>query len=323
MNLIDVHCHALPPAYLRFLEEERIDAIALEGFPTPSWSSEGALAFADEAGIDFSVLSLSTPHIHLGNDARACAWAHAINEDLADLCRAHPDRLGFCATLPTPCVEESIAEAAYALDELGALGVKVPSNALGTYLGDPSLAPLFEFLDKRSAPVIIHPTAPQEVPQGCFTAGPKPLFEYVADTTRTVLDLIATGTLARYPNVRVVVPHCGSFLPLLAQRLSGISRVLVPAGVMAECDVADAFGRLWFDVAGDVLPVWLPALLKVADPCKVMYGSDFPYTPAPAILARDEVLFASEELAPVKEAVMHQNAERLFGLGTVGKRGAA
>ena len=50
--------------------------------------------------------------------------------------RSYPDKFGFVAALPFPSSEGSIAEMSYAMDKLGALGVKVPSNAGGIYLGD-------------------------------------------------------------------------------------------------------------------------------------------------------------------------------------------
>lgn len=314
MKIVDVHSHILPKCYIEAMEREGIDPIRIEGFPTPQWSPEAHCEFVEQAGIDYSVLTLSTPHLHFGDDGKACALARSINEETADFCAQHPERFGFCAALPTPCVEGSIAEAQYALDELGALGVKLPSNSNGVYLGDERFDDLFAYLDERQAVVIIHPSAPEVVPQNVFTSVPKPLFEYIADTTRAVLNLIATGTIEKYPHVKIVVPHAGSFLPLLAQRLVGISRILIPKGIMQPCDVAKSLDMLYFDIAGDVLPVWLDALKKVANPEHVMYGGDFPYTPAPQIIAKNKDLAACDSLDGWYEEVMHLNAEKLFGL---------
>ena len=213
-----------------------------------------------------------------------------------------------------PAVGESVEEARRCLDELGALGVKLPSNGNGVYLGDPSLEPLMAFLDERAAVVTIHPSLPPAVPQGVFTAGPAPLFEYVADTTRAVLNLMSTGTLQRYPHVRWVVPHAGSFLPEVAHRLAGISRVLVPAGLMEPVDVMASLRGLYYDLAGDALPVMLPALLEVCDPAHLLYGSDAPYTPLPTIQHNKQALQSCPELAPILDDVFHNNAARLYGI---------
>ena len=65
--------------------------------------------------------------------------------------KEYPDRFRFHAALPLPDVNAAIEEAVYALDELGAAGIKLASNARGQYLGDPALDPLFEVLNEKSA----------------------------------------------------------------------------------------------------------------------------------------------------------------------------
>ena len=314
MKTIDVHAHFLPQAYLDCLAADGIDPTAEDGFPSPTWNLENHLAFMDEAGIDHAILTISSPHIHHGNDANAIAAASAINDEAATICREHPDRFSFCAVLPTPCISESVSEAVRALDTLGARGVKLPSNSQGLYLGDRALAPLYEELDKRCAPVIIHPTPPQAVPGNVFTVGPKPLFEFIADTTRSVIDLITSGTLTRYPNISFVVPHCGSFLPLVSHRLIGISKVLAAKGMMDEVDVMESVSHLYFDLCGSPLPAGLDALMHITSPDRLLWGSDCPYTPASQIETGMSELFDSPQLREIEAEVRHVNAERLFGL---------
>ena len=210
---IDVHAHILPESYRSALAELGVSTYQEDGFPEPAWSEEDHLEFARQTGQAFELVSISSPHIHRGDDALAGRLARRINDETAALCRRHPGTFGFAALLPLPAVRESIDEIARACDELGALGVKVPSNANGVYFGDPALDPVLEELERRRAVVTIHPCAPAAVPAGVFTDGPRPLFEFLADTTRLAINLITTGVLERYPNVRWVVPHCGSFLP--------------------------------------------------------------------------------------------------------------
>lgn len=311
---IDVHSHALPQAYLDALSELGVNPVAEDGFPTPTWSEDAHLRFMDETGQEFCILSLSTPHINRGDDSLAARHARAINDELAAVCHRHPDRLGFATTLPVPAVEASIEEARRGFDELGALGVKLPSNGNGIYLGDPALEPLMAFLDKRAAVVTIHPSLPSAVPQGIFTAGPAPLFEYIADTTRAVLNLLAHGVIDRYPHIRWIVPHAGSFVPAIAHRLTGISRVLVPAGMMEPINVMDNLRSLYWDLAGDARPVMLEGLMHIADPTHLLYGSDTPYTPTPIVLANKEGLASDPLISPIAQEVFHDNAAQLYGL---------
>ena len=311
---IDVHSHALPQAYLDALAELGVNPVEEDGFPTPAWSEEAHLQFMGETGQEFCILSISTPHIHRGDDATAARLSRAINDELSAVCLRHPDRLGFATTLPVPAVEASIEEARRGFDELGALGVKLPSNGNGIYLGDPVLEPLMVFLDERSAVVTIHPSLPSAVPQGIFTAGPAPLFEYIADTTRAVLNLLAHGVIDRYPHIRWVVPHAGSFVPSIAHRLTGISQILVPAGLMEPINVMDNLRSLYWDLAGDARPVMLEGLMHIVDPAHLLYGSDTPYTPVPITARNKEGLAADPLIAPIAQAVFHDNAARLYGL---------
>ena len=61
---------------------------------------------------------------------------------------AHPVPDAFRKWLPLPYVDGSIAEIRRCMAK-GALGVKVPTNANGVYLGDPALDPVMEELDRQ------------------------------------------------------------------------------------------------------------------------------------------------------------------------------
>lgn len=314
MKIIDVHSHFILDSYLEGLSKQNVDPFLEDGFPTPKWSPEAHLKYMEEANIERCILSLSTPHVHHGDDKAAAELARRINEETAAICAQYPDKFSFAASLPLPAIEASLEEIAYAYDKLGAVGVKVASNNHGVYLGDPSLDPVFEELNRRNAVITIHPSKPQEVPGNVFTAGPTPLFEYLGDTTRAVLNMIVNGTLEKYPNIKVIVPHSGSFLPLVIHRLIGISQVLIPKGVMEPVDVEKNFKKLYFDMAGDALPVALEALLKVADPSHIMYGGDFPYTPVSMIVKKQKDLRNYPAIQPYLEDVLYNNAAKLYAL---------
>lgn len=114
----------------------------------------------DACGIATSVLSISSPGTHFGDDHAARRLAREVNEHGATLRARHPDRFGHFASLPLPDVEGSIVEATRALDQLGSDGVTVETNAGGRYLGHPDHVPLWSELDRRGAVVFVHPTSP-------------------------------------------------------------------------------------------------------------------------------------------------------------------
>ena len=310
MKIIDVHSHFIIPEYMQSLLSHHREME--DGFPAPTWSIEEHLAYMDMACIDKSLISVSSPHFHSGDGAEAIALGKLMDEQAAAYKRQHPDRIMFAAALPVPEIEASIDAVNYAYDVLGADAVKLPSNACGLYPGDAKYEPLFKVLNERNAVVILHPAAPAEVPQGCFTAGPLPLFEFIADTTRAVINLITSGTLERYPDIRVIVPHCGSFLPNIIDRLTGITKVLASKGVGKPVEVKKSLQSLYFDIAGDVLPAGIEILLTLTDENHLLFGGDFPYTPKEMITGKVQALMQHERLQPMLDKLMYKNAEILF-----------
>ena len=305
---IDFHAHAILPAYVDALKILKIDAAAEEGFPLPKWSAENHLQFMDEAGIDFTILSMATPHI---SDKAA---ARAINEEFAELCRRFPKRFGFAATLPFPNVEDSIEEFFFATEKLGALGVKVASNSDGIYLGDERLDPIFSALNEKNSLVIIHPSPAKFLPRsGVVTGKVMALFEYPADTTRAVLNMLANGTLEKFPRLKIVVPHCGSFLPYMKQRAGAMFQMLASMNLMEPVNFSASLGKLFFDTAGDPMPEQLDMLLKIASLDKIIFGTDYPYVPAKIILRKKKIFDEEISRRAWTEKIYTDNARILLG----------
>jgi hypothetical protein len=69
---IDVHHHILPDFFWR---ETNDSAHPVGGIVPPPWDEASALAFMDDTGIDVAITSISTPGVHVGDDARASAGA--------------------------------------------------------------------------------------------------------------------------------------------------------------------------------------------------------------------------------------------------------
>ncbi len=316
-HIIDGHSHILTHEYHEFIVK---NGAALEdGFALPPWSAEEHLSLMDACGIDWSLLSVSSPHPFFGDDRACIALTRRMNEEIAAIKKQYAGKFGFCASLPLPNVEAAVEEAVYALDVLGANGVKFASNSRGLYLGDPKLDPIFHELDKRSAVVIIHPHRPEPIREGLFSSGPVPLYEFLCDTTRAVLNMMANGVLLRYPNVKVVVPHCGAFLPNIASRIESAQPILMQNGLLEHpIDVRENLSRLYFDLAGNPVPHNLPYLLTIAKPEQLIYGTDYPFTPAPLVRKNLEDLlrFLDEDdaLRACRDQILAGNAQKLFGL---------
>lgn len=311
-TIIDVHSHIVPQNYVAALE--RSGRLLEDGFPCPKWSMEAQYAFMESAGIRHCVLSVSSPHQMVGSLEEGLQLTRELNNQMAQMVKADPAAFSFAACLPLPLVAESVVEAVRALDELGACAVKFPSNADGLYPGDERLAPLMDVLNERRAVVLLHPCKPPVVPQNCYTAGPLPLFEFLGDTTRAVINLLTAKVVERWPNVRFIVPHSGSFLPPLVDRLTGMTRAMAANGKGAAVDVRAALENFYFDLAGDALPAAVPALLRITTPDHLLFGGDFPYTPPHMVQEHIDALRNDPLTAHFAEAIFSENARRLLHL---------
>ena len=276
---IDVHVHYLPPEYRRLAAEA--GHAKPDGMPgLPAWDAERAVAMMDRMNVQAGLLSISSPGVHFGRDEAARKLARYVNEEGAEAARKHPGRFGLFASLPLPDSDGALAEIEYAFDELKADGVVLETNFHGLYLGDPKLDPVFAELDRRRAVVFIHPTSPSC--PGCLDLSmgyPRPMIEFLFETTRAVTNLILTGTLDRYPDIRIIVPHAGATLPVLADRIVGLSPALGLSRPITEEYFFGKLRGLYYDLAGFPVPRLLAALQEVADPGRIMYGSDWPFTP--------------------------------------------
>lgn len=305
---IDVHAHYLPPDYRAALVANGYSKP--DGFPVlPTWSPQAHVAFMDDLRIQTSMLSISSPGVLFGENTTT--WARKVNEAGAQAVRDHPDRFGLFATLPLPDVDAALDEIAYAFDVLQADGIALLTNYHGVYLGDPRLDPVMAELHRRKAVVFLHPTSPVCWEQSAL-GYPRPILEFLLDTTRAVSNLILTGRQSRFSNIELIVPHCGAALPVLADRIAGFAGIFGLGGQPAGgVDVLAALQRLHYDVAGFATPRHLKALLELVDSGRLLFGSDFPFTSTTGASGNAKALIASRDLntRELRNVLAHNAAE--------------
>ncbi len=312
-KLIDVHTHFVPDVYRRAAHAAGWNKP--DGMPgIPEWSEHGMLEMMDNVGIAKGMLSISSPGVYFGDAAAARDLSRKVNLEGAALKERWPDRLGLFASLPLPDVAGALAEIAFAFDELGVDGIYLQSNAAGIYPGDRAFEPIFAELDRRGAIVFIHPTSP-----ACPCCGdrehqmPRPVLEFMFETTRAVTNLVLTGTLDRYPNIKMIVPHAGAALPVLLDRIVWCASIMPNLSDITPEGIRAAFGRLYFDLAGVPVPRLIPALRSFADPARLFYGSDWPHTPESVVIRlRDELESCLAQEPGFLASVEYGNAARLF-----------
>jgi 6-methylsalicylate decarboxylase len=286
---IDVHAHFTTPEYIAHATAAGYDRPdGMRGYP--SWSVDEHLRVLDDNGIEMAVLSMSSPGVHFGDDAAAILLAREINHVAARARDDHPDRFAFFASLPLPDADGAVDELAFAMDELGAAGAVVETNAHGVYLGDPRMDPVYQQLDDRRGILFIHPTSP-----ACFEetslGRPRPMIEFMFDTARAVTDLILSGVPQRFPRMPVVVPHAGGVLPLLADRIQGFMSIFGDPD-QPKPDVHGALAGMFYDLAGDPFPRLVPSLTTIVPRDHILYGTDYCWTPAPGVAKRQAIIEA-------------------------------
>ena len=85
--------------------------------------------------------------------------------------------------------------------------------------------------------------------------------------------MLAKNVLVRYPNVKVVIPHCGSFMPLAVPRMKSILPAMVNQGYMKQIDWEGNMSRLYYDLAGNSTVDVIRSMQTITSPGHILYGS--------------------------------------------------
>jgi predicted TIM-barrel fold metal-dependent hydrolase len=307
---IDVHHHFYPPEYQKaWLDWE--DQRKLPHYPSQvAWTPAKSLEEMDKAAIKTAILSVpSTPGQWFdGGPALATRMARICNDYAAAMVREHKGRFGLFATLPMLDIDASLKEIEYALDTLKADGIGLQTNYGDKWPGDPLYKPVFAELNRRKAIVYFHPLVANccaNLSVGAFPA----VIEVPHDTTRAVVSLLLSGSLARYRDISWIFSHGGGTVPMLAGRINSFFHFRKDISEIAPDGVEGELTRLHYDTANTAYAPAMAALLKLVPATQVMFGTDYPYfQPAPQAEALRRLGLGEAELL----AIDHGNAERLM-----------
>ncbi len=304
LGKIDTHQHFFPRVYVDAVGMDVL-AAQMPNKRAPEWSPRKAIAMMDESGIAEGILSVSSVPM-IRDKARVL---RDCNDAAADLRQQYPGRFGAFASLPLPDMDASLAEVPHALDALKADGFIVFTSYAGIYLGDERFTPLWEELNRRSAVVLIHPNEPS---YALPTVAPASVLEFPFETTRTATSLIIAGVLARFPAIRFILSHAGGALPFLLPRIS-LSLHMMPGVVDRVGDPAMAFRSFYYDTALAAGAATFSALGEVADPSRILFGTDFPMTPEFGLKTFGAALEALDVDGLSRPAIYRENAAQLLG----------
>jgi aminocarboxymuconate-semialdehyde decarboxylase len=326
MTVIDVHTHMLTHDWVKLLEAHGgprytlrevkggLRAIHLDGAPfmTPvpamfDWDLR--VRNMDKARIDVSVVSLTCPNVYWGDAQTSSLAARGVNDAFAQAHTAHPDRIRWFCSLPWQHPELALPELERSL-AAGACGVMVLANIGGRHLTDPAFAPIWEAIDRRALPVLVHPTAPP----GAAELGMQEFqltapIGFTFDTTLAVSRMIYDGFFDRHERLKIIASHGGGALPFLIGRLDQCWENIPAASAKTKHKPSHYARQIYADSVvfrQDALEM----AVSVFGSENVMYGSDYPHTIGDPIgcLARVDALADG-----VRERVRGRNAARVFG----------
>lgn len=289
---IDTHTHFFPT---HFIEEigrrgapydmsvttgpDGVPVLTMRGVPHP-----GLRPFCDAdehfrrmkaTGIDMHVVwQSSRPNVFWADGDLGLALCQIINDEYADLVARYPGRFAAVASVPLQDMAKAVAETERAVRVKRLSGVMANTNIGGRYLDDPYFWPFYEALQDLDVPLFLHPANP-------FGADKLRDFHLSfllglpAESTLSVARLIFSGTLDRFPRLRLFVPHSGGLLPFLAGRLDHGFEVRKECQKIERRPV-EYLDRMLLDTVV-YAPDILNFVVRKAGVERVALGSDYPY----------------------------------------------
>jgi aminocarboxymuconate-semialdehyde decarboxylase len=324
---IDVHTHLFPRAFIDAIGKygarhgmevtagpDGVPVLLMQGVPHPDLrpfiDPERHFGRMAAAKIDSHVIwQSSRPNVFWADGRLALDLCQINNDEYANLAERHPGKFIGIASVPLQDISLAVSECQRAIKQKRLNGVMTNTNVAGRYLDDQYFWPLYEVLEELDVPLFLHPAHP-------FGADKLKDFHMSfllglpADTTLCVARLIYSGTLDRFPKLRLFVPHGGGLLPFLSGRLDH-GYAVRPECRKIERKPVEYLNRMLFDTI-----VFAPDVLRFATEkvglARMTLGSDYPYD-----MADDDpvgLVERAEFAPPVAKAIFSKNVRSFLRL---------
>lgn len=325
--VVDMHCHMLvaeaeeaarphrpkvPEPTQRFSspESRQVSTEMIARIRERITGVDRRLAEMDAAGVDIQVISPAPNHYcYWAGEELGRLLARSVNDRLAEAAAAHPARLMAFGTVPMQSPAAAVDELRRCVRELGMRGVEISSNVDGEELSAPRFHPFFAAAEELGAVVFVHPSG--------FTGGERLSAFHLnnvignpLDSTVALAHLIFSGTLDRFPGLKLLVAHGGGLMPAYSGRFE---HAFHARGDCRHClhPPSHYLRRTYFDtVVFD--PDQLRYLAGKHGADRLVAGTDYPYDMEEAEPV-DFVHRAGLGEAETR-AILGLNAARLLGL---------
>jgi len=181
----------------------------------------------DEVGIDVQVLSHGAPSTQKLPIEIAAKITAQVNDRLAKVCAANPNRFAAFAALPTVDPMAAADELERAVSELGFKGAMLHGMSNGEFIDHKKYWPIYERAEKLDVPIYLHPAMPH--PQVTeiyyqdyakdFPLVVRPGWGYTVEVATQAIRLVLSGVFEAHPNLKIMLGHLGETLPYLVWRI--------------------------------------------------------------------------------------------------------
>lgn len=293
---IDCHAHILPETWPSLKDKfgyggfiildhhtqgrarmMRDDGVFFREIEENCWNPDVILRDMDAHSVNAMVLcTVPVLFNYWAQPQHALEWSAFLNDHLAGVVRAHPNRFIGLGTLPMQSIDLAIQEMRRVVLELGMPGVEIGSNINGVNLDDVSLDPFWAEAERLGAAIFVHPWEMMgaDRTQKYFQQW---LIGMPAETTLAATSMIFGGVFDRYPELRVMFSHAGGSLPFTIGRIShGYHARPDLCNVNTVADPRSYIGKFWVDgITHDEGA--LRYLINVMGANRIAYGTDYPF----------------------------------------------
>jgi aminocarboxymuconate-semialdehyde decarboxylase len=323
---IDIHTHILPPELPRYREKYgyggfielhhlhgckrarmlRDDGKFFREIDSRCWDGADRLTDCDSWDVGTQVLStVPVMFSYWAGPDDALDLARGLNDHLAGVVAARPDRFIGLATVPLQKPELAIRELERSVKELGLAGVQIGSHVNAWNLDAPELFAFFEAAQDLGASLFIHPwdmIGQERMPKYWLPW----LVGMPMEVSLAICSMIMGGVFSRLPRLRVAFAHGGGAFPGTLGRVQhGFESRPDLCAVDSPLSPRAALGRFWVDsLVHD--EETLRFIVKLFGEDRVALGSDYPFPLGEA--KPGELISRSDFPKHVKQKLRRENA---------------
>jgi len=245
---------------------------------------EGRIKLMDAAGVDYAVLSVTSPGAEQFDVEVGKKVALESNDILAEVTKKYPDRFGGFASLAPKDPEWSAQELERCVKELGFSGWNTHSNYGDSCIDEQKYWPLLAKAQELDVPIYLHPAVPM-IPElrsfGMVLGGPT--FGFGVEVMYAFMRMIVRGVFDEFPDLKIIMGHYGEAMPFLVDR---VDRAYMQKHSIPNPEIGPGSKEwashyvkknLWVTTSGNYLPAAFVCTRDGLGMDRILVGTDFPY----------------------------------------------